>query len=42
MKTVYVDMDSVLVNFQSGIDALTEEQRLAFKDDLEMFQEYFQ
>ena len=35
MKTVYVDMDSVLVNFQSGIDALTEEQRLTFKDDLD-------
>ena len=35
MKIVYVDMDSVLVNFQSGIDALTEEQRLAFKDDLD-------
>jgi 5'-nucleotidase len=35
MKIVYVDMDSVLVNFQSGIDALTEEQRLAFQDDLD-------
>jgi len=35
MKIVYVDMDSVLVNFQSGIDALTEEQRLAFKNDLD-------
>ena len=35
MKIVYVDMDSVLVNFQSGIDALTEEQILAFKDDLD-------
>ena len=35
MKIVYVDMDSVLVNFQSGIDALTEEERMAFKDDLD-------
>ena len=35
MKIVYVDMDSVLVNFQSGIDALTEEERVAFKDDLD-------
>ena len=35
MKIVNVDMDSVLVNFQSGIDALTEEQRLTFKDDLD-------
>ena len=30
MKIVYVDM----VNFQSGIDSLTEEQRQKFKDDL--------
>ena len=35
MKIVYVDMDSVLVNFQSGIDVLTEEERVAFKDDLD-------
>ena len=35
MKIVYVDMDNVLVNFQSGIDALTEEERTAFKDDLD-------
>ena len=33
MKIVYVDMDSVLVNFQSGINALTEEERMAFKGD---------
>ena len=33
MKIVYVDMDSVLVNFQSGIDSLTDEQRQAFKDE---------
>ena len=35
MKIVYVDMDSVLVNFQSGIDALTEKERVAFKNDLD-------
>ena len=35
MKIVYIDMDSVLVNFQSGIDALTDEQRQTFKDDLD-------
>ena len=35
MKIVYVDMDNVLVNFQSGIDALTEEERAAFKNDLD-------
>ena len=35
MKIVYVDMDSVLVNFQSGIDSLTDEQRQAFKDNLD-------
>ena len=35
MKIVYIDMDNVLVNFQSGIDALTEEERVAFKDDLD-------
>ena len=35
MKIVYVDMDSVLVDFQSGIDALTDDERAAFKDDLD-------
>ena len=35
LKTLYVDMDNVLVNFQSGIDALTEKERMAFKDDLD-------
>ena len=35
LKTLYVDMDNVLVNFQSGIDSLTEEQRQTFKDDLD-------
>ena len=28
-------MDNVLVNFQSGIDALTDEEKEAFKDDLD-------
>ena len=35
MKIVYVDMDNVLVNFQSGIDSITEEEKKAFKDDLD-------
>ena len=35
LKTLYVDMDNVLVNFQSGIDSLTDEQRQTFKDDLD-------
>jgi len=35
MKIVYIDMDNVLVNFQSGIDALTDEEKEAFKDDLD-------
>ena len=34
MKIVYVDMDSVLVDFQSGIDALTDDENV-FKDDLD-------
>ena len=28
-------MDSVLVDFQSGIDSITEEERQSFKDDLD-------
>ena len=35
-------MDNVLVNFQSGIDALTDDERAAFKDDLDDVLEYFQ
>ena len=35
MKIVYIDMDNVLVNFQSGIDALDDEEKEAFKDDLD-------
>ena len=37
LKTLYVDMDNVLVNFQSGIDSLTEEQRQKFKDDFDVY-----
>ncbi len=29
-KTLYVDMDGVLVDFQSGIDRLTDEERAEF------------
>jgi len=35
MKIVYVDMDDVLVDFQSGIDAITEEERQTFKGNLD-------
>ena len=31
-KILYVDMDGVLVNFQSGIDKLTEEELVMYKD----------
>lgn len=31
-KIVYIDMDNVLVDFQSGIDALETEEREAYKD----------
>jgi conserved hypothetical protein len=31
MKIVYIDMDNVLVDFQSGIDALSEEMRVEYK-----------
>lgn len=30
-KILYVDMDNVLVNFQSGIDRLSEETRFEFE-----------
>ena len=30
MKILYIDMDGVLVNFQTGIDKLTEEQKQAY------------
>ena len=35
MKIIYVDMDNVLVDFQSGIDSLTEKQKQTFGDDLD-------
>lgn len=31
-KILYIDMDGVLVNFQSGIDKLTKEERIEYKD----------
>ena len=35
MKIIYIDMDNVLVDFQSGIDSLTDEQRQAYKDNFD-------
>lgn len=35
MKIIYVDMDNVLVDFQSGIDALTNDEVIAFKNNLD-------
>lgn len=35
MKILYIDMDNVLVDFKSGIDAISEEERQQFKDDLD-------
>ena len=35
MKIVYVDMDNVLVNFQSGIDSVSERERESFKGRLD-------
>ena len=34
-QIVFVDMDNVLVNFQSGIDRISEEDREKYKDDLD-------
>ena len=34
-KVVYVDMDDVLVDFQSGIDSLSDEERGAYKDNID-------
>ena len=31
-KILYIDMDGVLVNFQSGIDKLTEEEKTEYKN----------
>ena len=35
MKIVYVDMDNVLVDFKSGIDAISQEERDEYKSDLD-------
>ena len=35
MKTLFIDMDGVLVNFQSGIDRLDEKTRQEYKDHLD-------
>jgi 5'(3')-deoxyribonucleotidase len=35
MNIIYVDMDGVLVDFQSGIDALTNDETIAFKNNLD-------
>src|SRR5690554_1846236 len=34
-QTVFVDMDGVLVNFQSGIDRISEEDRIKYDGDLD-------
>ncbi|MEO7446400.1 MAG: hypothetical protein ABIT96_08125 [Ferruginibacter sp.] len=34
-KILYVDMDNVLVDFQSGIDRLTEEEKTTYADRLD-------
>ena len=31
MKTLFIDLDNVLVNFQSGIDKLDEKTKARFK-----------
>ena len=35
LKVVYVDMDDVLVDFQSGIDSLSDEEREVYKDNID-------
>jgi len=35
MKVLYMDMDGVLVDFQSGIDALSEEEKETYKNQLD-------
>ena len=35
MKTVYIDLDNVLVDFQSGINQLTKETKAQFNDRLD-------
>lgn len=41
MEIVYVDMDSVLVDFESGIDQLSEETYQEFEDDLDEVPGFF-
>ena len=41
MKVLYVDMDNVLVNFQSGIDTLTEDMRIKYKGRYDEIPEIF-
>jgi len=35
MKIVYIDMDNVLVDFKSGIESISDEEKELFKDDLD-------
>jgi hypothetical protein len=35
MKILYIDMDNVLVDFQSGIDAISEHERLSYEGRLD-------
>ena len=35
MKTLYIDMDNVLVNFPTGIDRLTDQQRTEYEGRLD-------
>ena len=35
MKILYIDMDGVLVDFQSGIDQISDSDKEKFKDDLD-------
>jgi 5'-nucleotidase len=39
-KILYVDMDSVLVDFAGGIDALDEETKAEFKERLDEVRKY--
>lgn len=41
MKIVYVDMDNVLVDFESGIDQLSEETYQEYEDDLDEVPGFF-
>ena len=41
MQIVYVDMDNVLVDFESGIDQLSEETYQEYQDDLDEVPGFF-